>query len=57
MADRMVRGGLVAAMRRLFDESGSWEQVSRDLYAESGVVISGQTLRRWASTLDEQLPA
>jgi hypothetical protein len=57
MADRMVRGGLVAAMRRLFDESGSLEQVSRDLYAESGVVISGQTLRRWASTLDEQLPA
>jgi hypothetical protein len=52
MADHMIPGGLAAAMVRLFAASGSWEQVSRQLYAEYGVVISGQTLRRWARILD-----
>jgi hypothetical protein len=44
-------GTLAEAMSRLFEASGSWEQVSRDLYAEFGIVVSGQTLRRWARQL------
>ncbi len=51
MADRLASGNLQALMGSLYDETGSWEEVSRRLFAELGITTSGQTLRRWAEQL------
>lgn len=51
MADKLADGQLVALMTTLYDESRSWEEVSRRLYADRSITISGQTLRRWAEEL------
>ncbi len=51
MADQLAGGDLATKLATLFAASGSWEQVSRDLYATYGFTISGQTLRRWAEQL------
>lgn len=51
MADKLADGQLVAMMTALYDESHSWEEVSRRLYADRSITISGQTLRRWAEEL------
>lgn len=51
MADTLVDGRLVEMMGALYAETGSWEEVSRRLYALRSISISGQTLRRWADQL------
>jgi hypothetical protein len=51
MADKLAGGQLEALMGALYGETGSWEEVSRRLYAEHTITISGQTLRRWAELL------
>jgi hypothetical protein len=51
MADKLAQGQLEALMASLYRDSGSWEEVSRRLYAEHAITISGQTLRRWAEQL------
>jgi hypothetical protein len=51
MADKLAQGRLEALMGSLYGDSGSWEEVSRRLFAEHGITISGQTLRRWAEQL------
>lgn len=51
MAERLAGGDLALKLAELFDQSHSWEQVARDLYATYGISITGQTLRRWAEQL------
>jgi len=51
MADRVVEGQLETILRDAYGQDRNWEQVSRRLYAEHGLSISGQTLRRWARQL------
>lgn len=51
MADTLAGGHLESLMASLYSDSGSWEEVSRRLYAEHAISISGQTLRRWAEQL------
>jgi len=51
MADKLAQGQLEALMGSLYSTTGSWEEVSRRLYAEHAITISGQTLRRWAEQL------
>ena len=51
MADTLAEGKLVQLMDALYTETGSWEEVSRRLYAERSIGLSGQTLRRWAAEL------
>jgi len=51
MADQLAGGHLVRAMTDAYAESGSWEDVSRRLYRDHGIQVSGQTLRRWAADL------
>lgn len=51
MADRILDGRLEEVLRGLYAESGAWEVVSRRLFAEHDIAISGQTLRRWAKAL------
>jgi hypothetical protein len=48
---RLLGGDLPATLTLLYAETGSWEGVSRALYAEHQIVVSGQTLRRWAKEL------
>lgn len=56
MADRVLDGQLEATLRRLYLETGSWEDVSRRLFAEYQIVVVGQTLRRWAKQLGIEEP-
>jgi len=51
MADTLAEGKLVELMTAIYTETGSWEEVSRRLYAERSIGLSGQTLRRWAEQL------
>ena len=48
MADRLADGQLQALMDQYYAESHSWEDVSRRLFADHGIQLSGQTLRRWS---------
>ena len=51
MANKLAEGTLESLMASLYAESASWEEVSRRLYADKAITISGQTLRRWADQL------
>lgn len=51
MADRVLNGTLADTLAVLYKESRSWEEVARRLYADHGLTVSGQTLRRWAKEL------
>ena len=51
MADRVLEGSLVEFMRAAYAESRSWEEVSRRLLTQHNVVVTGQTLRKWAQEL------
>lgn len=51
MADRVLDGQLREVLARLYVDTRSWEEVSRRLYAEHGVRVTGQTLRRWNGEL------
>lgn len=51
MVDRVLGGKLERTLVVLYDETSSWEEVSRRLHADCEVTVSGQTLRRWAREL------
>lgn len=51
MADRVLDGELERVLTDLYTETRSWEEVSRRLYAEHGIRVTGQTLRRWNADL------
>lgn len=51
LADRVLDGRLAETLTAFYRESRSWEDVARRLYAEHGLTVSGQTLRRWAKEL------
>lgn len=51
LIDRLVGGDLVDRLVEMYAEAGSWEGVSRRLYASHEIAVSGQTLRRWAREL------
>lgn len=51
MADRLLDGALIEFMTAAYDESHSWEEVSRRLLTQHNVVVTGQTLRKWAHEL------
>lgn len=51
MADRLLDGHLREVLAGLYLDTRSWEEVSRRLYAEHGIRVTGQTLRRWNTEL------
>ena len=51
MADRMVEGRLAQIIVDYHAEGHSHEHISRLLWAEHGIDVSGQTLRRWVPML------
>lgn len=51
MADRVLNGTLADTLANFYKESRSWEEVARRLYAQHGLTVSGQTLRRWGREL------
>ncbi len=51
MADRMVDGQLALIIVGYHNEGHSHEHISRLLWAEHGIDVSGQTLRRWVPIL------
>ncbi len=51
MADRVLEGQLLSVLTGLYSETRSWEEVSRRLFAEHGIRVTGQTLRRWNADL------
>lgn len=52
MADTLMRGGLEARLGELRAEGRSYDEISRVLYAEASVNISGRTIRDWCVQLD-----
>jgi len=51
MADHLAGGKLAEVLGAKFDAGVPWEVVSRHLFAEFGIDVTGQTLRRWALVL------
>lgn len=51
MADRLVDGNLAQIIVGYHNAGHSHEHISRLLWAEHGVDVSGQTLRRWVPIL------
>jgi transposase-like protein len=51
MADRLLDGQLREVLGALYVDTRSWEEVSRRLFAEHGIRVTGQTLRRWNGEL------
>ncbi len=51
MADNMVGGRLAEIIVAYHAEGHSHEHISRLLWAEHGIDVSGQTLRRWVPLL------
>lgn len=51
MADRMVDGRLAQIILSYHAEGNTAEHISRLLWAEHGIDVSGQTLRRWLPVL------
>jgi len=57
MADRMVDGRLTAIIVEKRAEGVSAEGIARILYADHGIVTTGQTIRRWLRQLDAEAVA
>lgn len=51
MAQAALGADLVPALAQLYAETESWELVARRLGSDHGIIVSGQTLRRWAVVL------
>lgn len=51
MADRLTDGRLAEIIVGYHTEGHSHEHISRLLWAEHGIDVSGQTLRRWVPIL------
>jgi hypothetical protein len=56
-ADRVAKGRLLEIIRSGLADGRSAEQISRLLYAEHGIEVSGPTLRRWLADFDEAATA
>jgi len=48
MAERVLGGDLAEHLQALYTDTASWEEVARRLLVEHEIVVSGQTLRKWA---------
>lgn len=51
MADHLCGGRLAEILQDKADAGVPWEVVSRHLYAEFAVDVTGQTLRRWIAQM------
>ena len=51
MADHLAEGRLLDVLREKAAAGVPWEVVSRQLYADFRIDVTGQTLRRWADQL------
>jgi lipase chaperone LimK len=51
MADRLLGGHLADRLAEGRRQGHSWDQLSRELYAEASIEVSPNTLARWASEL------
>lgn len=51
MADRLAGGNLAETIRTYRDEGLSSDDISRRLFAELGVEVTGRTIGRWLPTL------
>ena len=47
MANRLAGGRLDEIVGSKTDAGHGWERISRDLYAEHGVEVTGVTLKSW----------
>lgn len=52
MADTLMKGTLEERLRELRAEGRSYDEISRVLYAEGSVNISGRTIRDWFVQLE-----
>lgn len=57
MADRLLNGRLASLLREFRHQHLGTEDIARRLYAEAGVEVSGETVRRWCIDLGIALPA
>lgn len=53
MADRLAGGNLAETIRDLRSEGLSADDISRRLFAELGVEVTGRTIGRWLPTIME----
>ena len=51
MADRLAGGNLADTIRTLTDEGLSPDGISRRLFADHGIDVSGRTVARWLPVL------
>lgn len=51
VAKRTLNGDVAGYLRDRRAEGMSWRQMSRELYSESGVPVSEETLANWAERL------
>lgn len=54
MAEGALGGNVSPTLTRLYEELGSWELVARRLHTDHSLIVSGQTLRRWAKQLNDE---
>jgi hypothetical protein len=50
MADRLLGGRLDEVLRTHREQGLGAEDIARRLYAEAGIEVSGETVRRWLKT-------
>jgi hypothetical protein len=56
MADRLLGGRLLELLREYRRQQLGTEAIASRLYAEAGVEVSGETVRRWCLALGIPLP-
>lgn len=54
LIDLQLGGGLIALLASSRELGLSFEEISRRLYAEHGIEVSGQTLRNWNRKLMDE---
>lgn len=52
MADRLAGGNLATLIVDLAAAGTPWDQMAKRLFADHGVEVTSETLRKWASILD-----
>lgn len=56
LVDRILGGQLAAELRRLKAENVTYDDMV-DVFAERGISVSRETLRRWVASLDKEAVA
>ncbi len=51
MADQLLDGHLADRLLEGRRDGRSWDQISRELYAEASIAVSPNTLAKWARDL------